>query len=167
LYIFRRAAFLSHLLFTQGIFLKKSPQHRRRCHIVHQAVPISGWLASQLSFGSLPISKLVHAECQTGHREPLRLGSSLLLVFLRGHSILFSRILVALSPLARVRKFFITLTTRRRPPSTASSTPFHQSACRTRGGPRSRRLGRCASRRKASTKRDPGQLFQDLKDAHF
>jgi len=55
------------------------------------------------------------------------------------------------SSLAGARASFFKLTIHHHPPSTASSTPFHQSPCQTRGAPSSPRPYQCASRRRAST----------------
>jgi hypothetical protein len=68
--------------------------------------------------------------------------------------IIFSRILFSLRSLARACCKFFTLTIHHHPLSTASSTPFRRSACRTRGVPSSQRPSQCALRRKASTMKE-------------
>jgi hypothetical protein len=145
LYICRRAAFLSSAIYTGYIPYKISsappalPYRTSSCACFGLLCFFPSQVSQMLPFS---LKHLLQTSRWTSRREFLPLP-------LRGHSrnaTLISHLIFSF----RARKFF-PLTTHRRPPSTASSTPFHRSACRTRGAPRFRRPAQCASRRKAST----------------
>jgi hypothetical protein len=102
--------------------------------------------------------------CEPSGRDLYSLGVSCAAT--HGMQTLFSHFVFTLFARACANSF--TLTTHHRPPSTASGTPFRQSACQTRGAPRSRRPSRCASRRKASTKRSqPSSLLGSIFSLYF